>query len=323
MDEILEPYRSEENPNVIIIPEVQPPVARYLNVITEETVVGSVPIDMQAFGYVTIEAYDEEGSFLAEWNFDAEYRYVVPVEPVRDGNTVTIPEVEGVIYDVGWEPVSGTIEIPVSGLRVSAATDWEQGWEWDWDAGDFETEWFFEAEIDESIIPPYRSDDDPNLIIIPEPQPPVHIYTTPLQGIVEGSVRIDMAEYGYIQIEAEDEEGTLIGFWEFMGEYITVEPVEPTRDGNTVVIPEIEGVIYSAGDWDTGFEVVSGSIEIPEDGIMITSEADWRTGYEFDWDTVGEIEWFYEHEPEPEPEDEVWWLPYVHVWTNDPRFNNR
>ena len=76
-------------------------------------------------------------------------------------------------------------------------------------------------------------------------------------------------------------------------EFTEVSADAPVQDGNTVTVPETEGVSYSTG---------SGEVEVPEEGLTITASA--AEGYELS----GETSWSFEHvapaEPEPTPEPE-------------------
>ncbi len=64
-------------------------------------------------------------------------------------------------------------------------------------------------------------------------------------------------------------------------ELVAVEAQAPSQDGNTVTVPEVEGVSYSSG---------SGQVEVPEGGITIEASA--QEGYELS----GETSWSFEHQ---------------------------
>lgn len=65
-----------------------------------------------SFGYVDSDAVSA---------YDYAFEEVAPAEPERDRwNTVTIPEVEGVVYLVDDEPVTGEVQIPREGLSITA-----------------------------------------------------------------------------------------------------------------------------------------------------------------------------------------------------------
>src|SRR5699024_8403914 len=75
---------------------------------------------------------------------------------------------------------------------------------------------------------------------------------------------------------------------------IEVTAVEPTRDGNTVSIPVVDGVTYVDG----GGATLTGTVELQE-GETLTVSATADDGYVL---TDGAHEWTYTHEAEdPEP----------------------
>ncbi len=125
-----------------------------------------------------------------------------------------------------------------------------------------------------------------NLVTVPE-----------TEGITysTGSGQVEVPEGG-LTIEASAEEGYELSgqsTWTFehqAPEPVAVEPPAPSRDGNTVTVPETEGVTYSE----------SGEVEVPAEGITITASA--AEGYELS----GQEAWSFEYvAPETETETET------------------
>src|SRR5699024_7149410 len=116
---------------------------------------------------------------------------------------------------------------------------------------------------------------------------------------VEGE--LDIPEDGLI-IEAEPQPGYSIDEdetteWSY-DYYPSVTPEEPTRDGNTVTIPDTDGIDYTRDN-----EIITGTIEIPEDGVNIVAIA--KDGYELDGNNSWTFDYEQEEEPSEEPSDNV------------------
>lgn len=310
----LEPIRSRFNRNLIHIPEAKSPVWGYFLVINydgnneDAEDYSGMSYLIQPEEEVYIYAPDNTDGVhetLDEWYFEYIPNLIeaFPETPHQEGNTVFIPEVEGVRYidSFSGDDVSGEIEIEeeIGDLNIYALP--ENGYFFEED--DFGYDWYYFYEYSIGALAPYRSDDNPNIIIIPDAEPPVSRYVNAMTGeTAVGSVPIDNLQFGYIEIYAEDMDGYWLEEWEFLFENILILPVEPARFENTVTIPEVDGITYYR-DW---VEEITGTLEIPKDDFLyIGAEVDWQNGYDWDWDNMGdmETEWYFDYDPAFDEED--------------------
>ncbi|WP_022871662.1 CAP domain-containing protein [Nesterenkonia alba] len=216
---------------------------------------------------------------------------VSPEAPNReDGtNTVEIPEVEGVNYSVDGDIVDGELEIPEDGLTVEATPvlgyEFEDGATTEWDF-DFDPDAVLEVVEPEA---PQRSDDDENVVIVPE-----------VEGVEysHGPGEVDVPEDG-LTITAEPADGYEFDDgatteWDF--NYIeddstpspspsptdtpTDGPTEPVEASVTVSPTEVaagEDVVVEGSGFGEEEEVeislnpILGTVETDEDGDFSTS----------------------------------------------------
>ena len=238
---------------------------------------------------------------------DPEPVEVTATAPTRDGNTITIPVVEGVTYTDGAGDVLSadvTLEEDQT-LTVTATAD--DGYV----LTDGTHEWTFtyEAEVipdpepvEVTATAPTR---DGNTITIPVVEGVT--YTDGSGAVLSGGVTlvedetltiVATADDGYVLTDGTHE-------WTFTYEAEVIpdpEPVEvtataPTRDGNTITIPVVEGVTYTDGAGD----VLSADVTLEEDQTLtVTATAD--DGYVL---TDGTHEWTFtygaEDTTDPEP----------------------
>lgn len=232
--------------------------------------------------------------------------------PTQDGNVVTIPSVEGVSY-IGDEDavLSGTVTL-TEGQTLTVTAIPEDGYT----LADGPTQWEFEYEAPDP-------DPEPEIVEAVEPAFEENVVTIPtVEGVsyVDGdgnvlSGEVILVEGQTLVVTATANDGYELADgdhqWSFEFEEITdpdpePEPIEveaeaPTRDGNTVTIPVIEGVTYVDG----ADAVITGSVTLVE-GQTLTVTAVAEDGYEL---ADGVTEWVFEYaaadpDPTPEPEPE-------------------
>src|SRR5699024_1021266 len=244
------PQTPQRNDNTVEIPEIE----GIDYTIDDEIVTGTITLDEDTIVVAkTKPGYTFDNDSTTSWQYTP-YPVITPESPEHDGNTVIIPEVEGLVYSD-----TGTIDIPIDGLTITVSPE-----EHVLLTDDAITEWTFE------YTPAVTSTESPtrdgNTVTIPDNE---GIDYTVDGEKVEGE--LDIPEDGLI-IEAEPQPGYSIDEdetteWSY-DYYPSVTPEEPTRDGNTVTIPDTDGIDYTRDN-----EIITGTIEIPEDGVNIVAIA--------------------------------------------------
>ncbi|MGF3056831.1 InlB B-repeat-containing protein [Microbacterium sp. YY-01] len=250
-----------------------------------------------------VTATADEGYELAPGATSWEYTYepadpevieVEAVEPTRTDNTVTIPEVEGVLYVDGstGEVLTGDVEL-VEGVTLVVNAIAEEGYE----LAPGTTSWEYTHEatdpelIEVTAVEPGFED---NIVTIPDVEGV--IYTDADGVVLDGEVHL--TEGTSITVIATADEGYVLAdgatSWEYAYESTdpdpepeVVEAEEPGRNGNIITLPEIEGVYYVDGDGN----VLTGTVELVE-GESITISAVAEEGYVL---ADGATSWTFEY----------------------------
>ena len=236
---------------------------------------------------------------------------VTPVAPTRDGNTVTIPSVDGLTYrDGSGTELSGTVTLTEGQtLEVKATAD--DGYV----LTDDVSEWTFVYEEPEP-----DPDPDPIEVTATAPTQSGNIVSIPaIQGVtyvddsdgpLSGDVTLTDGQTLTVTATADDGYVLADGTHEWTFTYeeedpdpdpdpdpIEVTAAAPTQSGNTVTIPVVEGVIYVDGS----DAVLSGGVTLADgQTLVVTATAD--DGYVLA-DGVHEWEFTYEEEdPDPDPD---------------------
>lgn len=267
---------------------------------------------------LTVIATADEGFVLAdgahEWTFtyesdEPDLIEVVAAAPSRDGNTVTIPVVEGITYvDASNAPMTGVVELQ-DGETLTVTATANEGYV----LADGAHEWVFTYEPEEPELievvaaAPTR---DGNTVAIPVVTGVT--YVDAADAVLSGSVTLDEGQTLTVRATADDGYELADGTheWTFAYEADDPEPVEvtaeaPTRDGNIVMIPVVEGVTYVDGIGET----LTGAVEIVEgETLTVTATAD--DGYEL---APGVHEWTFAYEAETPDPVEVVAAPPVQV----------
>ncbi|MBO2990671.1 InlB B-repeat-containing protein [Leucobacter tardus] len=250
---------------------------------------------------LTVVATANDGYVLAdgthEWTYVYENQTPDPVEvtaeaPTRDGNTVTVPMVEGVTYVDDTNAVLSGAVVLTEGQTLTVSAVAEEGYV----LADGTHEWTYVYEdqtpdpIEVTAEAPTR---EGNVVTIPTVEGVT--YVDGANAVLTGAVTLTegqsltvtaTADDGYVLADGTHE-------WTFVYEGDTPEPVEvtadaPMRDGNTVTIPSIEGVVYTDGDGN----VLTGAVMLTE-GQVLTVTATAEDGYVL---SDGTHEWVYEYE---------------------------
>ncbi|NLS09018.1 hypothetical protein HGQ17_03175 [Nesterenkonia sp. MY13] len=239
---------------------------------------------------LTATLVQDDGNILmgeqsVELALEAPPEVVTPIEPEHnpEANRIYIADQEG----ISWSTGTGVHDIPEEGLTVTAEP--EDGYTFD----GAQDEWHFDYTPEEptpEMATPVAPAQDGNSVTVPE-----------VEGVeysAEGTV--DIPEEG-LTIEATPAEGyefpeDATTSWTFNyidsePELVEVEPEAPSQDGNTVVVPEVEGVLYFPEP---------GEHSVPEDGLTVTAEP--AEGYTFPEGT--DAEWSFSHIEEDDDDDD-------------------
>ncbi len=202
---------------------------------------------------------------------------VTPTEPTvvttcgPDNDTVTIPDVEGVIYsDTGWVEGERTITaMAVKGYILTGTTSWTF-------TDDAIACWIEVTAVAASVVDPPICGPNNDIVNIPDVEGVTYSDT----GWVEGERTITAsANEGYVLTGTTSwtftDEATLCPIDETGGEVATAAPTVVAKcfpNNDTVTIPEVEGVIYSDTGWVAGQRTITAS---PAKGYTLIGDTSW------------------------------------------------
>lgn len=248
---------------------------------------------------VTITIEDEDD--------DEDLETVTPEAPTQEGDTITIPNVDGVTYERDGNEVTDDITIePGQTLTIDANPD--EGYEFDEDA---ETQWEFSYDFED-----VTTEVDGTTVTFSSLYPGVEYTVTlraPILGNERGSVSFTADESGTYSIDAASLDPHIFGGNHTIsitaeGDYpgaetqvwidaliteITPEAPGHDAESNTIVIPDQSGVSYTVGG-----NTVTGTVDVPEGGLTVEAHAE--DGHVFPEGTTSS--WTYEHTPAEDPD---------------------